>query len=211
MPRSTTCSFIFGRTMLHEVEAVVSPVYQVFRPVPGFEGLYEVSSLGRVRSVDRLVERRNRWKTPYKAFYPGIELKQKPDKYGYSTVCIFHNGQRKYVGVHRLVASAFIPNPKGLPQVNHKNCNKRDNSATNLEWATPLENVHHAIEHHLQRYAKGERMPQSRLTERKVKRIKKLLSKGTMTQAAIAREFQVSNNAINHISKGHTWKVCLIR
>jgi hypothetical protein len=192
--------------MLDKVEAIVAPVYQVFLPVPGFEGLYEVSSFGIVRSVDRVVERRNRWKTPYKVFYPGKELRQKMDKYGYMTVCIFIGGMRKYIAVHRLVASAFIPNPKGLSQVNHKNCNKRDNRSTNLEWTTPIENIHHAMENNLQRYAKGEHLPQSKLTEPQVREIKKLLSRGTVTQSAIACAYGMSKNAIHHISKGHTWK-----
>lgn len=189
-----------------QIETVVSPVYQVFLPIAGFEGFYEVSNFGRVRSVHRYIVHRNRWGKTHKALYRGKALKQKINKYGYPEVCIMVNGRRKYITVHRLVASSFILNPKDLPQVNHKNCNKRDNSATNLEWTTPLENILHSIDNNLQNYAKGEQLPQASLTEIQVKEIKKILSEGAMTQRAIARKFGVGKNAIYHISKGNTWK-----
>ena len=101
-------------------------IEEIWRPVVGYEGLYEVSSYGRVRSVDRYV------KTCYgsyrlhkgKVLSPGI----RPD--GYLVVSL----QYKMFRVHRLVAQAFIPNPDNLPQVNHKNEVKSDNCVDNLEW-----------------------------------------------------------------------------
>lgn len=97
-----------------------------WRQIPGYEGLYEVSSFGRVRSVDRYV------KSSYGAYRlhkgkvlsPGI----RPD--GYLVVCLLERMFR----VHRLVAETFIPNPLGLPQVNHKDEDKSNNRVENLEW-----------------------------------------------------------------------------
>ena len=90
-----------------------------WRAVPGYEGLYEVSNKGNVRNV-----RRN------------TLLRLPKNKYGYIQVGLYKNGIRTEFKVHRLVAQAFIPNPDGLPQVNHKNEVKTDNNVDNLEWCT---------------------------------------------------------------------------
>jgi hypothetical protein len=97
-------------------------------PIKGFEGIYEVSSLGRVKSLPRLDSRGNR--------VPELIMKQRESNCGYSRVFLTLKGKQKPFSVHRLVAQAFIPNPNGFPQVNHKNENKSDNRAENLEWCT---------------------------------------------------------------------------
>ena len=103
---------------------------EIWRPVVGYEGLYEVSNFGRVRSIDRIV--------PYKN--GGVQFKrrkilsQKTDKDGYKHVTLCVNNKLKTYMVHRLVAIAFIPNPLNLPQVNHKDENRTNNYVGNLEW-----------------------------------------------------------------------------
>lgn len=101
-----------------------------WRPVEGYEGLYEVSNLGRVRSVDRYVvdslENRRFYKG--KVLSPGI----RPD--GYLFVILSCNGKSKTINVHRIVAQAFIPNFDNLPMVNHKDEDKSNNRVDNLEW-----------------------------------------------------------------------------
>jgi hypothetical protein len=101
----------------------------VWLPVPGFEGLYEVSDQGRVRSV-----RRRRQLHPSKKTT------------GYLQVTLAVEGVSHYLSVHRIVAMAFLPNPENKPQVNHKNGNKTDNRVANLEWMTNSENQRHRFE-----------------------------------------------------------------
>lgn len=107
-----------------------------WRPVVGYEGLYEVSSLGNVFSVERIDSAGRK--------RGGFQLKQKTDRYGYKCVNLSKDGTTKSTTVHRLVAEAFIPNPDKKPEVNHKNEDKQDNSVKNLEWVTSKENQNHA-------------------------------------------------------------------
>ena len=96
-------------------------------------GLYQVSNLGNVRTLDKYVNCgiKNNNKVKRKA-----QMLKLYDKQGYKEVVLTHNNKRHYFKVHRLVASAFIPNPNNLPQVNHKNENKLDNTVPNLEWCS---------------------------------------------------------------------------
>ena len=104
---------------------------EIFRKIKGYQ-YYEVSNLGRVRSLDHWTERKN---GGYQ-FYRGRVLRQSksgPDR-GYRCVMLTENGVQKRYSVHRLVAEAFIPNPDNFPCVNHKNEVKNDNRVENLEW-----------------------------------------------------------------------------
>ena len=102
---------------------------ETWKDISGYEGIYEVSDLGRVRSLVQ----RNRWK-------PGI-LKPGKDGKGYLFVILCKGGIRKHMKVHRLVAQAFIPNPNNLETVNHKDEDKTNNAASNLEYMTRGDNV----------------------------------------------------------------------
>lgn len=109
----------------------------------GYEGLYEVSDAGQVRSVDRYI------KTDIKhvesRLIKGKVLKQSIKRNGYKTVDLSKNGKVTTTLVHRLVAETFIPNPDRLRFVNHKDSNRTNNVVSNLEWVTSSENRMHGI------------------------------------------------------------------
>lgn len=102
---------------------------EVWKDIPGFNGYYQVSSFGRVKSLARKTN--NQYGKNDFILSPGwIHNKEN----GYLFVCLCKNGLKKRFLVHRLVAEAFIPNPDNLPQVNHKDENQRNNCVENLEW-----------------------------------------------------------------------------
>ena len=103
---------------------------EIWKPVVGYEGLYEVSSYGRVRSLDKYVKYSNGRINLHK----GRILSPGKDTNGYLQVILTCNGKHKSIKVHRLIAQAFIPNPDNLPEVNHLDEDKTNNSVDNLEW-----------------------------------------------------------------------------
>lgn len=104
----------------------------MYKSIKGYEGFYEINELGQVRSVDRIVETKDGSIRKYK----GKELKPSIDQGRYAMIGLHKNGILKMMTVHRLVAETFLPNPDNLPEVHHKNHDKKDNRARNLAWVT---------------------------------------------------------------------------
>lgn len=107
---------------------------EIWKDIHGFEGFYQVSNLGRVRSVDRWVNG-NHISCDFQ-FMKGKLRKLIKNRCGYWTVMLRKNNSHDSFLVHRLVAEAFIPNPDNLPYVNHKDENPANSIADNLEWCT---------------------------------------------------------------------------
>lgn len=103
---------------------------EIWKDYKDYEGLYQASNLGRMRSLDRWVKS----KSGSVRFYKGRILKPYTDKDGYLLVGLWKNNKHKTYKVHRLVAETFLPNPDNLPQVNHKDENPLNNNVNNLEW-----------------------------------------------------------------------------
>lgn len=99
---------------------------EIWRDIEGYEGLYQVSDLGRVKSL-----------------YTNRILKGSKDAKGYLIVKLCKNSIKSNKTIHRLVAQAFIPNPENKPQVNHIDENKTNNMVSNLNWMTSKENNNH--------------------------------------------------------------------
>lgn len=101
---------------------------EIWKDIDGYEGTYQISNKGNVKSLKCGKERILR---------PGI------NSWGYMVVCLYHDNMKKTVKLHRLVAQAFIPNPENKPQINHKDENKLNNCVNNLEWTTAKENINY--------------------------------------------------------------------
>lgn len=110
---------------------------EIWKDVVGYEGLYQVSNLGQVRTVGR-TDCRGHY---YKSKLLSTEIMKK----GYPRVSLCSYGKIVKRMIHRLVAETFIPNPNNLPEVNHKDGDKSNNSVLNLEWSNCFDNIHHAF------------------------------------------------------------------
>lgn len=121
-----------------------------WKDIEEYNGLYEISSNGVVRSCNRIIQRT--YKSGKVVVQPliGHNIKlSKNIKTGYLECNLCKDGLTHTKAVHRLVAETFIPNPDNKPQVNHKDGNKLNNNVDNLEWCTAAENVRHAIDNNL--------------------------------------------------------------
>lgn len=117
---------------------------ETWQPVVGYEDAYEVSDHGNVRSLDRWAVVGGRWGEPIRRKYRGRVLKTTDNGVGYLVVHLCDETGRKTALVHRLVASAFTKAEQGKAFVNHRNGDKHDNRAVNLEWCSRSENMQHA-------------------------------------------------------------------
>jgi hypothetical protein len=157
-----------------------------FKTIRGYEKRYKISNFGRVYSL--LTKR--------------IMSLHTSKQTGYVDVCLTATpySQKTYV-IYRLVAEAFIPNPKNLPCINHKDTNRANNIVSNLEWCTHSYNTKYAYKMGTMD-AKGENNGRSKLTNEQVDKIRSLLIKGKLLHREIARMFSVNRTLISMIQRG---------
>lgn len=178
---------------------------EIWKDVCGFEGLYLVSNFGRVKGLDRVVLRKNQGTLNVR----GKLLKVKTLSSGYYKVNLNCNGSAFSKRVHRLVASAFIPNPKNHKTVNHKNGNKLDNRVPNLEWCSLPDNLKHAksmglLDKNLKALSKNNRSRRT-LSDKKAKKALEM-HKQNYTQVEIAKKLGVKTGAIFGLIHGISYK-----
>lgn len=141
-------------------------------------------------------------------FSHGKAIRGEVTRNGYIRIHVSHHGVQYKFLVHRLVAEAFIPNPDNLPQVNHKDGNKQNNSVENLEWCSASDNQKHAYRMGL-KSAVGEKNGQSKLSEKDVIEIRTLYVKGKHTEhnsRGLAKKYGVDPKTILDIVNGKLWK-----
>jgi len=171
---------------------------EIWKHVKGYKGYYEISNLGNIRSVTRTVPRGEQ-----KVTFKGVNLKTAVQNKGYEYLTLYKHskGRRKYI--HRLVAEAFIPNPKNKPQVNHIDCIRLNNNVTNLEWVTPLENsIHATIEGSVKC---GEDSPNARFSYKDIEDMRRMYEDG-LTQKEIAIKYNIKQNYVSKIVNYKIWK-----
>ena len=174
---------------------------EVWVDIPNYEGFYQVSDVGRVRSVDRVVTDRDGIMRKYK----GRVLKPSIIHSGYEQVGLCNDGGCNVKKVHRLVLETFEPhvNMDDL-DVNHIDGNKLNNRLTNLEWLTRRDNVLHAYDIGLLNSV-GERNPSAKLSKVDILEILERLDTGEL-QKDIASDYGVGLATISNINTGYTWR-----
>ncbi len=203
--------FTMVRLMAQHFPSVSAPPintqypHEEWRPVAGYEGLYEVSSAGRVRSLDRIMGMNasgSRSRT-----VNGRILKPLQGTKGYPMVHLLNAGVARTIKIHRLVAVAFLPNPTNLPQVNHLDKDVHHNDLTNLQWCTNLENAQHSWTAGLRTAPKRAAAEShfARLSWPQVHCIRALASAG-LSPVQLARIFPCGRLNISLIIKGKIWK-----
>ena len=173
--------------------------------VVGYEGLYEVSNFGRVKSINRFVTCINGFVKPIVGRI--LKLGMNNGGKGYHSIGLNRYNRVSMCLVHRLVAAAFIDNPDNKPYVNHIDCDTKNNYPDNLEWCTAKENMHHAWDNGLMSLPpvfKGEEHHRAKLTETDVIDIRKRIIVGDKHKD-IAADYSVSKGTIGFINRRETW------
>lgn len=173
---------------------------EIWLPIADTLGAYEVSSLGRVRSLDREVG--HRWGGV--AVKRGKVLKPRVDKDGYLFVTLYGRGFGIHGKLHRLVAAAFLP-PSALPEVNHQDLDKTNNAATNLEWSSRKGNQEHASDSGLFA-ARSNPKRAKKMTPESVDSLRSDRAQLGMTFAALGEKYGISGPTACRIFKGEVWK-----
>lgn len=169
---------------------------EIWKDITGFEGLYQVSDLGRIKSLDRITKNYHSGDRYEKGKY----LKPGNSHSGYKLIVLHKNGISRTFRLHRIVAQHFIDNHNNKPQINHKDGIKSNNAISNLEWCTAKENISHAFKNGLR-----SGYDRAILSDADVIYIKTHYVRLKVTASYFARKFNVSESCIRHIISGKNW------
>jgi len=169
---------------------------EIWKDIPGYEGLYQASDFGNIKSLSRKIKCKN----GKLVLFHGKNITPYINNTGYYKVRLHKKNISKTDYVHRIIMKTFKENKNF--HVNHMDNNPLNNNINNLEWCTQKENVNHAMKLNL--FPKAEKNGMAKLTNEDVIIIKKL--KGKLKQTTIALLYGVDKTCINQIMKGKTWK-----
>jgi hypothetical protein len=169
---------------------------EMWKPIAGYEGLYEISNFGRVKSLARLTPNKHGKRLVKERILKPLSYDGKKP---YDCVFLHSGGGKQTIfNIHRLVAEYFIPNPDSKEQINHIDGDKHNNTVSNLEWTTPLENTHHAWENGLC----------AAIGKRNARPVTNIETGETFDSiAAAARKYRVGANALGMCLQGKS-KTC---
>lgn len=174
---------------------------EIWKAIPGYEGAYEVSNLGRVRSLDHDVRLLTRWGGYATRRVKGRVLSEGTEN-SYPSVNLWVGGKVTHRRIHVLVAAAFLgPRPAGL-EVCHKDGRQQNCHADNLRYGTPTSNNADKVQHDT--LLMGERCPWAKLTESEVREIRAL--RGRQTRDVIADRYGISGPTVSNIQLRKTWR-----
>ena len=169
---------------------------EIWKDIEGYEGMYKVSSEGRVKSLNRINNAGHKLK--------GKILKT-PTSSRYLVVVLSKDGKSTTKSVHRLVSDAFVLNHYDLPDVNHIDGVKTNNFSNNLEWCTKSQNTLHAYKSGLMPSQRGEDNPASKLKKWQIVKIRNEYKAGYVTQRELSLNYGVCRSTIGHILTGKLW------
>ncbi len=171
---------------------------EIWKPINGYDGLYEISNYGRVKTHRASYKFKNKKDCFLKnnTFHPS----------GYFFVTLIKDKIRKSFSIHKLVACHFIENPNNLPQINHIDCDKSNNKADNLEWCDNLYNHLHAKANGLFKYHKGSNHGMAKLNESQVEKMREMYKSGLYTHKQLGVLFGIERGAVTGIINRKTWK-----
>jgi hypothetical protein len=173
---------------------------EVWKPVVGFEGFYEVSNRGRVKSLAREIRAKSRW-----GKYQFFSIRERvlavtPDKDGYHCVMFSRGGKRSCKKIHRLVLETFDgPPPPGM-QCRHLDGNLLNNTPNNLKWGTSAEDWADRFKHDV--HARGDRMRTAKLSNAKAR----FILRSSLPHKELAKKFGVHHNLIGKVKRREIWK-----
>ena len=174
---------------------------EIWKDILGFETRYQISNLGRVKSLIRTFTKKDGVKMTIGGKLLTIQESE------YLKVSFSECGNTNTFTIHRLIAIAFIPNPKNKPQVNHIDGNKHNNDIQNLEWCTSRENVIHAIDSGLMNgRLKGSKNHFSKLNEVEVLYIRKNFNHTNISMKELTSKFNIKKATLYRIINRTAWK-----
>lgn len=176
---------------------------EIWKSVKGYEGIYEISNLGRLKALESVLPH---YKSGTMVRKEKLLKTDKAHGNGYVNAYLSKNKVRFTTGIHRLVAIAFIENPNNLPEVNHKDTIKTNNIVSNLEWCDGDRNREHAAQMGLNVILKGEQHGHSKLTEAQVLEIRKAYDRKSRNGTKLAKSYGVSKVVISAIVTRRSWR-----